>query len=65
MDKNIIKGVLATSREYRSDNSRDKFLLQLDLSLSKMDNEDRSKDVKDKMETCIKNTKRFLSRAPY
>lgn len=30
-----------------------------------MDNEDRSKDVKDKMETCIKNTKRFLSKAPY
>jgi hypothetical protein len=36
------------------DNSRDKFLLQLYLSLSKMDNEDRAKDVKDKMETAVK-----------
>jgi len=60
MDKNQIKGILWTSREYRSDNSRDKFLLQLDLSLSKMDNEDRSKDVSDKMDTCIKNQWRFL-----
>jgi hypothetical protein len=65
MDKKLIKGVLATSREYRSDNSRDKFLLQLDLSLSKMDNEDRAKDIKDKMTTCIKNTKRFLGKAPF
>ena len=54
LDKKQIKWILATSREYRSDNSRDKFLLQLDLSLSKMDNEDRSKDVKDKMITAFK-----------
>jgi site-specific DNA recombinase len=65
MDKKLIKGVLWSSREYRWDNPRDKFLLQLDLSLSKMDNEDRSKDVKDKMQTCINNTKRFLGKAPY
>jgi hypothetical protein len=48
-----------------ADNSRDKFLLQLDLSLSKMDNEDRSKDVKDKMQTCVDNTRRFLGKAPF
>ncbi|MDD3144753.1 MAG: recombinase family protein [Candidatus Gracilibacteria bacterium] len=65
LDKKLIKGILGSSREYRSDNSRDKFLLQLDLSLSKMDNEDRSKDVKDKMETCINNTGRFLGKAPF
>ncbi len=65
MDKNLIKWILWTSREYKSDNSRDKFLLQLDLSLSKMDNEDRWKDVKEKMESCIKNTWRFLAKAPF
>lgn len=65
MDKKLIKWVLWSSREYKSDNSRDKFLLQLDLSLSKMDNEDRGKDVKDKMQTCINNTKRFLWKAPF
>ena len=54
MDKKLIKGVLCTNREYNADNSRDKFLLQLDLSLSKMDNEDRAKDIKDKMITCLK-----------
>lgn len=47
MDKNLIKWILWSSREYKNNNSRDKFLLQLDLGLSKMDNEDRSKDVKD------------------
>lgn len=65
LDKNQIKWILWTSREYRADNSRDKFLLQLDLSLSKMDNEDRSKDVKDKMQTCVNNTRRFLGKAPF
>lgn len=65
LDKKQIKWVLATSREYRADNSRDKFLLQLDLSLSKMDNEDRSKDISDKMDTCIKNQWRFLWKAPF
>jgi len=65
LDKKQIKAILATSREYHWDNSRDKFLLQLDLSLSKMDNEDRGKDTKDKMETCMKNTGRFLAKAPF
>ena len=54
LDKKQIKWVLCTSREYQAENSRDKFLLQLDLSLSKMDNEDRAKDVKDKMTTAFK-----------
>jgi len=54
MDKNFIKGIYATSRQYLSTNSRDKFLLQLDLSLSKMDNEDRANDIKSKMITCAK-----------
>lgn len=48
-----------------ADMSRDKFLLQLDLSLSKMDNEDRSKDVKEKMISCTENTGRFLAKAPF
>lgn len=65
MDKKQIRGVICTSREYHWDNSRDKFLLQLDLSLSKMDNEDRAKDVKEKMNTCIENTGRFLGKAPF
>ncbi len=65
LDKKLIKWILWSSREYRADNSRDKFLLQLDLSLSKMDNEDRSKDVKDKMQSCVNNTKRFLGKAPF
>ncbi len=65
LDKNIIKWIIWTSREYKADNSRDKFLLQLDLSLSKMDNEDRAKDIKEKMLTCMKNTKRFLGKAPF
>jgi hypothetical protein len=30
-----------------------------------MDNEDRSKDVKDKMQTCVNNTRRFLGKAPF
>ena len=36
-----------------------------DLSLSKMDNEDRAKDIKDKMNSCIERTGRFLWKAPY
>lgn len=65
LDKEQIKWILWTSREYKADNSRDKFLLQLDLSLSKMDNEDRAKDIKEKMLTCINNTGRFLWKAPF
>lgn len=30
-----------------------------------MDNDHRSKDVKEKMLTCINNTKRFLGKAPF
>ena len=63
LDKKQIKGVLCTSREYFAENSRDKFLLQLDLSLSKMDNEDRAKDVKDKMTTAFKRGQR-VGKAP-
>lgn len=65
LDKKQIKWILWTSREYNADNSRDKFLLQLDLSLSKMDNEDRAKDIKDKMNSCIERTWRFLWKAPF
>ncbi len=65
MDKKQIKWILSTSREYLTEHSRDKFLLQLDLSLSKMDNEDRSKDVKDKMSSFVNNKKRFPWKAPF
>ena len=34
MDKKCIKGVLCTSRVYQSENSRDKFLLQLDFNVN-------------------------------
>jgi len=54
MDKGLIKWVLTTYREYYTEHSRDKFFLHFDLALSKMDNEDRSKDVKAKMITCLK-----------
>jgi len=30
-----------------------------------MDNEDRAKDISDKMTTCINNTGRFLGKAPF
>jgi len=40
-------------------------MLQLDLSLSKMDNAHRSKEVKEKMTSCINNTGRFLGKAPF
>lgn len=63
MDKKQIKGILCTSREYHGENSRDKFLLQLDLSLSKMDNEDRAKDIKDKMITAFKKWQ-WVAKAP-
>ncbi len=53
LDKKKIKWIIWTSREYLTENNRDKFLLLLDLWLSKMDNEDRSKDVKDKMMTAL------------
>ncbi len=64
MDKNLIRGIYATSRQYLSTNSRDKFLLQLDLSLSKMDNEDRANDIKSKMLTCAKRGQ-CLWKAPF
>jgi DNA invertase Pin-like site-specific DNA recombinase len=64
MDKKQIKGIYASSRQYHTENARDKFLLQLDLSLSKMDNEDRSKDVRDKMLSCARNGK-CLTKAPF
>ena len=41
------------------------FFLQLDLSVSKMDNEDRAKDIKDKMDSCIARTWRFLWKSPF
>lgn len=63
MDKSLIIWVLWTWRRYLSENSRDKFLFQLDLSISKMDNEDRSKDVKAKMQTILSNW-RFTGKAP-
>ena len=53
MDKDFIEGILTTSREYLTCHPRDKFLLQLDLSLSKMDNEERGIDVKKKMITAL------------
>ena len=64
MDKKMIKWIYATTRVYLSENPRDKFLLQLDLSLSKMDNEDRSIDVKNKMISVLKSG-RFLGKAPF
>ena len=42
MDKKLIKWIISNTRQYYSEHSRDKFFLQFDLSLSKMDNEDRA-----------------------
>ncbi len=64
MDKKLIKWIYATTRIYLAENPRDKFLLQLDLSLSKMDNEDRSIDVKNKMISVLKSG-RYLWKAPF
>jgi len=65
LDKKQVKWIYSTGRIYLADQINDVFLLQLDLSLSKMDNDHRSKDVKEKMLTCINNTKRFLWKAPF
>jgi len=64
-DKKQIKWIYSTGRVYLAEQINDIFLLQLDLSLSKMDNAHRSKDVKEKMQTCINNTRRFLRKAPF
>lgn len=64
-DKKLIKWIYSTGRFYSAEQINDIFLLQLDLSLSKMDNAHRSKEIKEKMITCTNNTKRFLWRAPF
>jgi len=64
-DKKLIKWIYSTWRFYSAEQINDIFLLQLDLSLSKMDNAHRSKDIKEKMITCMENTKRFLWKAPF
>ena len=64
-DKWYIKWIYSTGRVYSADQINDIFLLQLDFSLSKMDNAHRSKDIKDKMQSCVKNHKRFLGCAPF
>lgn len=62
MDKKYIKGILTTSREYLTQHPRDKFFLQFDLSLSKMDNEERGIDVQKKMITAL-HRGQWLSKA--
>lgn len=64
-DKKQVKWIYSTGRTYLADQINDIFLLQLDLSLSKMDNAHRGKDVRDKMITCMTNTGRFLWKAPF
>jgi len=64
-DKKLIKWIYSTWRFYSAEQINDIFLLQLDLSLSKMDNAHRSKEIREKMITCTNNTKRFLWRAPF
>lgn len=64
-DKQQVKWIYSTGRFYSAEQINDVFLLQLDLSLSKMDNAHRSKDVKEKMITCVNNTRRFLRKAPF
>ena len=64
-DKKLIKWIYSTWRVYLANQISDVFLLQLDLSLSKMDNAHRSKEVSDKMQTCINNSWRFLRKAPF
>lgn len=64
-DKKLIKWIYSTWRFYSAEQINDIFLLQLDLSLSKMDNAHRSKEISEKMLTCTTNTKRFLWRAPF
>lgn len=64
-DKKLIKWIYSTGRIYSAEQINDIFLLQLDLSLSKMDNAHRSKEIREKMITCTNNTKRFLWKAPF
>ena len=64
-DKKLIKWIYSTWRFYSAEQINDIFLLQLDLSLSKMDNAHRSKEIREKMITCMDNTNRFLWKAPF
>lgn len=65
MDKFKIKWVLTTGREFLSERSDDKFMLWLNLGISKLDNENRSKSVSTNMLSCIKKYKRFLWKVPF
>lgn len=54
LDKYKIKGVVCTWwRQFLAESSTDKLMLLFELWFSKKDNEDRSKDVKDKMRTAL------------
>ena len=52
-DKKLIKWIYSTWRFYSAEQINDIFLLQLDLSLSKMDNAHRSKEIREKMTILI------------
>lgn len=59
LDKKQIKWVVCTWKHFLSDNSTDKFMLLFELWYSKKDNEDRSKDVRDKMITALHKWRRL------
>ena len=53
LDNNNIKWVLTTEKRFEAWDSSAKFMLLLELWFSKMDNENRSKDIKEKMFTAL------------
>ncbi len=64
LDNNKIKWIITTDKRFEATDISWKFMLLLELWISKMDNEYRSKDVKDKMITALNNWK-LLSKAPF
>ena len=53
LDNNKIKGIITTDKKFEASDISAKFMLLLELWISKMDNEHRSKDIKAKMITAL------------
>lgn len=64
LDEHKIKGVITSGKLYDSQDHNDTMMLNIQLVFSKKENQDRAKDTKAKMETCIRNHGRSMARAP-
>lgn len=59
-----ILGMYAGERFYRPNDTGDAFMLHMELGISTKENQDRSKDTKAKMLTCLRTQGRLMARAP-